>query len=138
MAGFNSITVTGIAVADADAKQVREGLWVVKVRLATGNRDKPAEQVWYTINKWLREPSDRQLEYYQNIRKGSPVTAVGTAKLSVYTGKDGLPAGTIEVQANEMISYNGGLQADGQSKTPPPKLATPRVANEGYDPFGGG
>lgn len=140
MAGYNSITVTGIATNDAEARQVKEGLWAVKVRLVTGNRDKPAEQVWFTLCKWLREPSQRQLEYYSNIKKGSPLTATGPIKLSTYTGKDGLPAASIEVSVNDMIAYNSTPPAAaGQAQAPARQLSTPKIAvDEGYDPFAGG
>jgi single-strand DNA-binding protein len=97
------ITLTGNAGADPVRKVLASGAVVTTVRVATTPRrfDKAAEEwrdletMWFTVRCW-RSLADNVAA---SVRKGDRVVATGRLSVSSWTGREGEPRTTHEIDA---------------------------------------
>ena len=94
---MNTVTVAGFLGADPEERFTSGGRKVVSLRLAA--RSGKEDTIWWRVSIW-GDRFDRMLPY---IKKGTALIITGEiAKPKVYTGKDGQPAVSLDINAESI------------------------------------
>ena len=100
---YQNLTIVGNVGRDADLKYTPQGVAMLKFSVAvnktTGKgEDKRQTTTWFNITLW-RERAESLAPY---ITSGMQVLVTGEVAVSPYTDKNGKPAASLELTANEV------------------------------------
>ena len=100
---YQNLTIVGNVGRDADLKYTPQGIAVLKFSVAvnkvTGKgEDKRQTTTWFNITLW-RERAESLAPY---VTSGMQVLVTGEVAVSPYTDKNGKPAASLELTANEV------------------------------------
>ena len=100
---YQNLTIVGNVGRDADLKYTPQGIAVLKFSVAvnktTGKgEDKRQTTTWFNITLW-RERAESLAPY---VTSGMQVLVTGEVSVSPYTDKNGKPAASLELTANEV------------------------------------
>jgi len=115
--------IVGNVGRDAELSYTPQGIAVAKFTVAvnkvTGRGETKQEKtIWFRVTMW-REKAENLSQY---VKKGNQIMVVGEIDVSVFTNKDGQPAATLELTANQVQLLGnrgdggGGSQASGGSR----------------------
>jgi single-strand DNA-binding protein len=111
---FNKITLVGNLGRDPELKYTPQGTPVCTFSMATNERRKDArggeqEEVttWFRVTLWGRQ-AETAAQYLQ---KGRAVYIEGRLRVEEYTGKEGGPRYSLEVNATDLQFIGGGRDA---------------------------
>src|SRR4051812_19845402 len=114
--GYQHVVIVGNVGRDPEMSYTPQGIAVCKFSVAvskvTGKGENRKEKtVWFRVTVW-RERAETASQY---IKKGMKILVSGEIDVSVYTNKQGQPAATIELTANDfqfLDSRGGGEGGD--------------------------
>lgn len=119
MAGLNKTQIIGNVGREVNFKYTQSGIPVADFSVAVtekfGNKDGGEKQevtTWYRVTCW-RNLAEIANQY---VRKGNQVYVEGKTSVSAYLGKDGQPAATLELTADNFQLL--GSKANGESGAP--------------------
>jgi single-strand DNA-binding protein len=100
--GYQHVVIVGNVGRDPEMSYTPQGIAVCKFSVAvskvTGKGENRKEKtVWFRVTVW-RERAETASNY---IKKGMKILISGEIDVSVYTNKQGQPAATIELTAND-------------------------------------
>jgi single-strand DNA-binding protein len=99
---WQQIIIVGNVGRDPEMTYTQQGIAVCKFSVAvnkvTGKGENRKEKTtWFRVTVW-RERAETASQY---IKKGARIMVIGEVDVSVYTDKQGQPAATLEVTAND-------------------------------------
>ncbi len=99
---YQQVIIIGNCGKDATLSYTPQGIAVAKFSVATtkvtGKGDSKQEKtVWWNVTLWR----ERAENLYQYIKKGKKVMVIGEVEGHAYTNKDGQPAVSLELTAND-------------------------------------
>lgn len=110
---MNQINIIGNLTADPVTRTTQSGVSCATFTVAVNRRGKNAEGAdFFRVTAW-RELGDICAKY---LAKGRKVAVTGSASISLYTDRNGNPAGSIEVNAQNVEFLSS--RADTQQETP--------------------
>jgi single-strand DNA-binding protein len=100
---YQNLTIVGNVGRDAELKYTPQGIAVLKFSVAvnktTGKgEDKRQTTTWFNVTLW-RERAESLSPY---VNAGMQVLVTGEVAVSPYTDKNGKPAASLELTANEV------------------------------------
>jgi single-strand DNA-binding protein len=100
---FQQCMIIGNVGVDAELSYTPSGIAVAKFSVAvskvTGRGETKQEKTtWFRVTIW-RERAENLSQY---IKKGNQIMCIGEVDVSAYTNKDGKPAASLELTANEV------------------------------------
>ncbi len=112
---FQQLIIVGNVGRDPEFKYLESGIAVcsfsVAVSKVTGRGEQRKEKTtWFRVTIWR----ERAETASQLIKKGQRVLLVGEVEARAYTDKDGKPAASLEMTANEfkLLSAKGDTEGD--------------------------
>ena len=93
-----NVTATGNLVADPEQKEVRQGLWLTKMRVLV-NKKKGDNTIVSALDCLIW--GDKGNAACDFLKKGDQVTIAGSALLNLYEKKNGETGASIEVNVQE-------------------------------------
>ena len=121
---YQQITIVGNVGRDAEFNYTPQGVGVAKFSVAvtkvTGKgEDKKERTTWFRVTLW-REKAENLHQY---IKKGNKIMVVGEVEASAYTNKDGAPACSLDLTANDVRFLSkreeGESVAEGEEESAP-------------------
>jgi single-strand DNA-binding protein len=117
---FQQCMIIGNVGRDAELSYTPQGIAVAKFTVAvnkvTGRGETKQEKtIWFRVTMW-REKAENLSQY---VKKGNQIMVSGEIDVSVFTNKDGQPAATLELTANQVQLLGnrgdggGGMSAGG-------------------------
>jgi single-strand DNA-binding protein len=99
---WQQLIIVGNVGRDPEMSYTPQGIAVCKFSVAvnkvTGKGENRKEKtIWFRVTVW-RERAETASQY---IKKGMRIMVIGEVDVSVYTDKQGQPAATLELTANE-------------------------------------
>lgn len=126
---MQKLFITGNLVRDPESRQTSTGKSVCNFTVAVNRREKDEngnnKADFFRVAAWGQMGENCQ----KYLSKGRKVTVIGTVSIHVYADKEGKPAGSMEVFAQEVEFLSSGAQG-GQAQG----TATPAQADQ---PSGG-
>src|SRR5579859_3245535 len=103
MSSYQQTIIVGNVGRDAEFSYTPQGVGVAKFSVAvtkvTGKgEDKKERTTWFRVTLW-REKAENLHQY---IKKGNKIMVVGEVEASAYTNKDGAPACSLDLTANDV------------------------------------
>ena len=100
---YQKITIVGNVGRDAEITYTRQGIAVAKFSVAVNKTigkgdDKRQTTTWFNVTLW-RERAEALVPY---IKSGMQVLVMGEVTASAYIGKDGKPAASLELTADDV------------------------------------
>ncbi len=100
---YQNVTIVGNVGRDAEFKYTPQGIGLLKFSVAvnktTGKGDDKRQTVtWFNVTVW-RERGEALSPY---IKAGMQVLVTGEVQVSAYIAKDGKPAASLELTANDV------------------------------------
>lgn len=100
---YQKITIVGNVGRDAEIAYTRQGIAVLKFSVAVNKTigkgdDKRQTTTWFNVTLW-RERAEALASY---IKAGMQVLVMGEVTASAYIGKDGKPAASLELTADDV------------------------------------
>jgi single-strand DNA-binding protein len=100
---YQKITIVGNVGRDAEMAYTRQGIAVLKFSVAVNKTigkgdDKRQTTTWFNVTLW-RERAEALASY---IKAGMQVLVMGEVTVSPYIGKDGKPAASLELTADDV------------------------------------
>jgi single-strand DNA-binding protein len=99
---YQQVIIVGNVGRDAELSYTPQGIAVAKFSVAvskiTGKGESRQEKTtWFRVTLWR----ERAENLYQYIKKGKKVMVIGEVDVNAYTTKEGQPAATLELTAND-------------------------------------
>lgn len=117
---MNRLTIIGNLTRDPESKTTQNGKTVCNFTLAVNRRDKDEngnyKADFFRIAAWGQLGENCQ----KYLTKGRKVCVVGTVSVHAYTDKDGNPAGSLEVFAQEVEFLSPAGHGGAEQTAPAP------------------
>lgn len=115
---YQQVTIIGNLGKDPILEYTQQGIARCKFSVATSETHGKGEQrtvetTWWNVTLW-RETAEAA---NNGLRKGSKVMCIGRAKASAYLDKNGKPAASLELNANEFKFLDPKPEGDGSSSS---------------------
>ncbi len=124
---YQNVTIVGNVGRDADLKYTQQGVAVLKFSVAVNKTigrgdDKKQTTTWFNVTLW-RDRGEALADY---VKAGMQVLVTGEVAVSPYIAKDGKPAASLELTANDvkLLTSKGEMERRGSS-VPATEDATP-------------
>lgn len=117
---YQNLTIVGNVGRDADLKYTPQGIAVLKFSVAVNKTigkgdDRRQTTTWFNVTLW-RERAEGLAEY---LRSGTQVLVAGEVAVSPYTDKNGKPAASLELTANEVKLLHSKQEPERQGAESP-------------------
>lgn len=127
---YQQITLVGNLGSDPDLRFTPQGVAVCDFRVAVNKQwttpggEKSKETVWFRVTCW-RGLAENVAKF---MKKGRQVMIVGEINVSAYLDKEGKPAATLELTAQQVkfLGGNPGDSGDSDSGSRPSNNRTPQ------------
>lgn len=123
MAGHQHIVVVGYLGRDPELKYTANGIAVCHFSIAVSNKyqkqngEAAEETIWHNCTAWRRLAEIA----HQYAAKGSLVMVVGQAKARGYYGRDGEPAGSLDVTVSTLRLLSSSREHQREDDAFPPE-----------------
>ncbi len=113
---YQSIVIVGNVGRDAELKYTPQGIAVLKFSVAVNKTigkgdDKRQTTTWFNVTLW-RDRGEALADY---VKAGMQVLVTGEVTNSAYIGKDGKPAASLELTANDVKLLTSKAEMDRRS-----------------------
>ncbi len=115
---WQQVVIVGNVGRDPEISYTPQGIPVCKFTVAvnkvTGKGENRKEKTtWFRVTIW-RERAETASQY---VKKGMKILVIGEIDVSVYTNKQGQPAATLELTANDFkfLDSRGGSTGEGDA-----------------------
>lgn len=110
---YQSIVIVGNVGRDAELKYTPQGIAVLKFSVAVNKTigkgdDKRQTTTWFNVTLW-RDRGEALADY---VKAGMQVLVTGEVTNSAYIGKDGKPAASLELTANDVKLLTSKAEMD--------------------------
>lgn len=120
---MQKLFITGNLVRDPESRQTSAGKSVCNFTVAVNRREKDEngnnKADFFRVAAWGQMGENCQ----KYLSKGRKVTVIGTVSIHVYTDKEGKPAGSMEVFAQEVEFLSSGTQGNAEKNASAPAQA---------------
>ena len=124
MAGWQQTIIVGNVGRDPEVRYLQSGQAVASFSVAVSRKwkdkdtdEQREETTWFRVTCWRRLAETAN----QYVRKGTQIMVVGSIKASAYTDKEGQPASSLELTADNFQLLGSRGDAEGE----PEEAGTP-------------
>lgn len=124
MAGWQQTIIVGNVGRDPEVRYLQSGQAVASFSVAVSRKwkdkdtdEQREETTWFRVTCWRRLAETAN----QYVHKGTQIMVVGTIKASAYTDKEGQPASSLELTADNFQLLGSRGDAEGE----PEEAGTP-------------
>src|SRR5262245_27708466 len=112
---WQQIIIVGNVGRDPEMNYTPQGIAVCKFSVATNRvtgkgENRKEKTTWFRVTVW-RERAETASQY---IKKGMRIMVIGEVAVSVYTDKQGQPAATLELTANDFKFLDRRGEGEGE------------------------